>query len=191
MALDGHSSSSSLPFVISGAGSIRGVSNVVSEFGLKAPLFITSASYTLHPALKKILRRVDKASLIFGVTSAIDEPYTAQNTLLISELFSKGGFDSLVVFGGSNLCNFASRFVYDYAQLSQDKTNTHHDSVGSSNFIPYILIPTELHNTLQYNNSNSNGITMHEIPKVMTPSVNGLKPIPLSVIIDERIISAS
>lgn len=190
MALDSNSRCSSLPFVLSGAGSIRGVSTIVTDFGLKAPLVITSATYTLHPALKKILRRVDKTSLVFGVTSAIDEPYTTQNILLISKLFTKGGFDSLVVFGGANLCNFASRFVYDYGQLSQAKTNVHHGAVGSAHFIPFILIPTELRNTPQYQGSNFYDIDTNETTSAIASSVNGLKPTPISVIIDEKIIGA-
>lgn len=153
--------------IIIGAGRIRELDNWLLNHKITSILIITDQTMASSIALKKILKRLDKSSLSFGVFSA--HIGVSNNNALETaiKLYKSGSFNAIIGFGGGNVLDLAKLLAL-FSLQSADPINLilPNDSCPPP---PIILVPTlagsgsEINESAYLANSNNKiGQTFHD-----------------------------
>ena len=87
--------------------SLAALGSVFEKNGVKAVMVLTERGLSQSPALKKLLKRIDKLKLPFGVFSSLDGTASRETLELTVRLYLSGGFNAILAFGGGAAIDLA------------------------------------------------------------------------------------
>ena len=155
--------------------SLAALGSVFEKNGVKAVMVLTDRGLSQSPALKKLLKRIDKLKLPFGVFSSLDGTASRETLELTVRLYLSGGFNAILAFGGGAAIDLAKLTRLFCAKGANVKTLE-----GPSLYTPLpslVAMPTlagsgaEISdNAYIIDNSNNTGFTIHD-KRMMPPCV--------------------
>ena len=102
--------------------SLAALGPVFEKTGVEAIMVLTDRGLSQSPALKKLLKRIDKLKLPFGVFSSLDGTATRETLELTVRLYLSGGFNAILAFGGGATMDLAKMTRLFCAQGANVKT---------------------------------------------------------------------
>ncbi|MHC5305648.1 iron-containing alcohol dehydrogenase [Bartonella sp. LJL80] len=90
-----------------GAGRLAGLEDLLQRAEVNSVMVITDRGLALSNPLKKLLRRIDKSQIGFGVFSALDGAPDREILELAVRLYRSGGFNGILAFGGGSAIDLA------------------------------------------------------------------------------------
>ena len=102
--------------------SLAALGTVFEKTGVEAIMVLTDRGLSQSPALKKLLKRIDKLKLPFGVFSSLDGTATRETLELTVRLYLSGGFNAILAFGGGATMDLAKMTRLFCAQGANVKT---------------------------------------------------------------------
>ncbi|AQT48161.1 iron-containing alcohol dehydrogenase [Bartonella choladocola] len=159
--------------ILLGPKSLAALGSVFEKNGVTAIMVLTDRGLSQSPALKKLLKRIDKLKLPFGVFSSLDGTATRETLELTVRLYLSGGFNAILAFGGGATMDLAKMTRLFCAQGANVKT------LGSPSpytpLPPLIAVPTlagsgaEISdNAYLIDNANNNSFRFYD--KRLTPT---------------------
>ncbi|AQT45596.1 Alcohol dehydrogenase, class IV [Bartonella apihabitans] len=102
--------------------SLAALGPVFEKTGVEAIMVLTDRGLSQSPALKKLLKRIDKLKLPFGVFSSLDGTASRETLELTVRLYLSGGFNAILAFGGGATMDLAKMTRLFCAQGANVKT---------------------------------------------------------------------
>jgi alcohol dehydrogenase class IV len=129
-----------------GAGRIKELPEVFSAAGIERPLFVTDPGLARLPVVASTLKILDDAKIPYGVFSDVKPNPVESNLTAGIEVFSKGGHDGVIVFGGGSALDLGkliafqagqTRPVWDFEDIGDWWTRANADKIA-----PIVAVPT-------------------------------------------------
>lgn len=108
--------------ILLGVKSLAALDQVFERTGMNAVMVITDRGLSQSPALKKLLKRIDKLKLPFGVFSSLDGACDPETLELTVRLYLSGGFNGILAFGGGATIDLAKLTRLFCAKTADVKT---------------------------------------------------------------------
>ncbi|WP_297323557.1 iron-containing alcohol dehydrogenase [uncultured Bartonella sp.] len=93
--------------ILIGAKSFAGLDQCFKQTAITSVMVITDSGLSQSPSLKKLLKRIDKLKLSFGVFSILDGAPDQQTLELTVRLYLSGGFNGILAFGSGSAIDLA------------------------------------------------------------------------------------
>lgn len=93
--------------ILLGAKSLAALNRCFEKTAITSIMVITDRGLSQSASLKKLLKRIDKLKLPFGVFSTLDGAPDQQTLELTVRLYLSGGFNGILAFGGGSTMDLA------------------------------------------------------------------------------------
>jgi alcohol dehydrogenase class IV len=129
-----------------GAGRIAELPEVVAAAGIRKPLFVTDPGLARLPVVASTLKVLDNAGVPYGVFSDVRPNPVESNLTAGIEVFSQGGHDGVIAFGGGSALDLGkliafqagqTRPVWDFEDIGDWWTRADADAIA-----PIVAVPT-------------------------------------------------
>lgn len=155
--------------------SLAALGSVFEKNGVKAVMVLTDRGLSQSPALKKLLKRIDKLKLPFGVFSSLDGTASRETLELTVRLYLSGGFNAILAFGGGaaiDLAKLTRLFCAKGANVKTLEVPSLYTPLPSLVAMPTLAgSGAEISdNAYIIDNSNNTGFTIHD-KRMMPPCV--------------------